>query len=330
VSRRKSAAADESAPAAETSPEAEAPASPEEPADAVVASIEAVIGKTGLTADDEAELLAQLSAVQDAADRRDGPEGRAILEGAADEGEAAVDRLMEEANTKLEGAENRRRFSAISHLKAAVAATVADRKLKSKDAAPPAAPDEGMDLYRDDLSKAVRPRRPASESAASTRRPTVETRPAPLVLVSELRVDRPPVDAMREAAVVRPRRVSAGNLALSDDDEPSAIEDLAPLPPEEARSFAEFAERLGAVDLADLLEAAAVYTATVEGKPHFTRPHILRKVASASEEGDFSREDGMRSFGMLLRQGKFQKVERGHFAVADTSRYMTEARRAAH
>ncbi|MFN0116513.1 MAG: hypothetical protein ACKVPY_17725 [Paracoccaceae bacterium] len=298
-------------------------------ADPVLASIGAALGDTPLTDDDEADLIRQLAdAADDTTDRRDPHEGREILEVASRDEDAAVERLMEETNSKLEGVENRRRFSAISHLKAAVAATVADRKLKLRDpGSDPRPSEEGIDLYRNDLSKAVRPRRPAAEGATATRRPQVENRPAPLVLVSEYRVDRPS-DAAREAAMVRPRRISAGNLALSENEDDIEPEAEAPLSPDEARSFAEFAERLGAANLPDLLEAAAVYTATVEGLPHFSRPHVLRKVASATDEADFNREDGLRSFGLLLRQGKIQKVRRGQFAVTETSRFMSEARSA--
>ncbi|MEZ5887949.1 MAG: hypothetical protein R3D56_13865, partial [Paracoccaceae bacterium] len=72
-----------------------------------------------------------------------------------------------------------------------------------------------------------------------------------------------------------------------------------------------------------------VYTASVEGRPYFSRPHILRKVEFASSRSDFNREDGLRSFGMLLREGKIMKISRGQFAVAEASKYMIETRRAA-
>ncbi len=64
--------------------------------------------------------------------------------------------------------------------------------------------------------------------------------------------------------------------------------------------------------------------------PHFSRPHLLRKVANIADEEEFSREDGLRSFGMLLRQGKIQKISRGQFMITEASRFMSEARRAAH
>ncbi len=293
----------------------------------ILAQIGAAIGDTGLPDADEEELLRDLANV--ASDlRRDSHEGRAILESASEDDEASVARLMEEAKSKLEGPENRRRFSAIAHLKAAVAATVADRKMKSGDAGVVSRelPGDDTKRYRDDLSKAVRPRRPTSDSVPVTQRPTMSTRLAPLMLVSEQRVDL--TDETRpDATVIRPRRISAVVADSSDDDDLGDTDDLT-TSPEDARSFAEFAERLGATSLPDLLEAAAAYTSTVEGITHFSRPQIMRKVAGMAEDEDYSPEDSLRSFGMLLRQGKIQKVRRGQFMLTEASRFMDEARRA--
>ena len=245
------------------------------------------------------------------------------------ETDADLSRLMEEARTKLEGAENRRRFSAISHLKAAVAATLADRKFAAPDT--PTQPEiekaEELSLYREDRSKVVRPRRPAGDALHATPRPDV--RPAPLVLVSEQRIDRPGAGAV-DAAAIRPRRMAATNLAMFTDDAEDDAFDEADLSPESASSFADFAERIGATSLTELLEAAAAYTASVEGHSHFSRPQILRKVEFVSSRGGYNREDGLRSFGMLLRQGKIQKVSPGQFTLADGSKFTEEARRAAH
>jgi hypothetical protein len=237
---------------------------------------------------------------------------------------------MEEAKSKLEGVENRRRFSAISHLKAAVAATVADRKLASSHDPHPQTPGESdtdMNRYRDDLSKAVRPRRPDADLPAATPRPKLDKAATPLVLVTEQRVDEGEHDQDDEA--VRPRRISAGTFMRDEDeDDFEQFGDDTPVSPEDAKSFAEFAERLGANGLSELLEAAAAYTATVEGQPHFSRPQILRKVADVAEDTDFSREAGLRSFGMLLREGKIQKISRGQFRITGTSKFLAEEKTA--
>jgi hypothetical protein len=297
------------------------------PDDAATEAVAAAPQIDGLSADEEADLIAELERAERDAEG-DGEGGRAILEASGTGNEAAVSRLMDEANTKLEGAESRRRFSAIAHLKAAVAATVADRKMKSKDAPAEVRPadDDVTDRYRDDLSKAVRPRRPSADAGTMTQRPSMDTRPAPLVLVSEQRIDR---SSANDAAAVRPRRITSGAMTAHDDDADLEQDEDIVLSPEDARNFADFAEKLGASNLAELLEAAAAYTSTVEGRPHFSRPQILSKVANVAEDDDYTREDGLRSFGMLLRQGKIQKVRRGQFMIADSSKFMTEARRAA-
>ncbi len=283
--------------------------------DDLIAGIEAAIGAIDAREAEQAQEASEDSGRPAAAKTM-------LAEDAEDGGD--FERLMEEANTKLEGAESRRRFSAISHLKAAVAATVADRILKPKDApAEAVAPSEPeINRYRDDLSRAVRPRRPEPEGERVTARPAMPMRPAPLVLVSEQRVDR---EALKPATAVRPRRVATTLIVGEEDD----MNEAEPLSPEDAKSFTEFAERLGARSLAELLEVAAVYTATVEGKNSFSRPHLLRRVNAATGVEDFSREDYLRSFGSLLRQGRIQKVEPGRFSVTDVSPFMTEMRRAA-
>lgn len=242
----------------------------------------------------------------------------------SDAREADVSRLIEETNTKLEGAENRRRFSAIAHLKAAVAATVADRLVRGERNGQASKEDEAVEAYRDDLNHAVQPRRPVVSGEAHTRRPALpQARPAPLMLVSEQRIDR----ADDEDAVVRPRRISATRHSARPDAEDAAP--TGPISAEDARSFAEFAESLGSSGLSELLEAAAAYTSTIEGRPHFSPPQILRKVASVADEGDFSREESLRSFGQLLRQGKIAKIRRGQYAITEQSRFFEETRRAA-
>ena len=44
-------------------------------------------------------------------------------------------------------------------------------------------------------------------------------------------------------------------------------------------------------------------------------------------EGGFNREDGMRSFGTLLRAGKIAKIKRGQFALTESSQFLAAARK---
>ena len=243
--------------------------------------------------------------------------------------DAALDRILEQTNTRMDDTEGSRRRSAIAHLKAAVAATKADRLLnrdrKVEDDA------EVQSQYRDDLAKVVQA--PASEEPAGSDEDdgitidvdTEDEGGAPLVLVSDQRIDEATGaveqdDDAHEAtpdAKVIPRRATE-----SDEDQDYHYPDNG----ESEAGFADFAEKMGATDLPDLLEAAAAYTAFVEGNKAFSRPQLMRRVAHYETDEEFSREAGLRSFGQLLRQGKIQKLRRGQFTIGEDTRFNPEAR----
>ena len=79
--------------------------------------------------------------------------------------------------------------------------------------------------------------------------------------------------------------------------------------------------------MADLLEAAAAYMAFVEGMDDFSRPQLMNTVRQGGAE-DFSREEGLRSFGQLLRTGKLQKLEGGRFKASEQIGFQPDARAA--
>ena len=194
--------------------------------------------------------------------------------------------------------------------------------------------DSRITPYRGDLERVVRPCRPAPATGGSTKPAEAPARPAPLMLLSEYRVDRPktaePAAPSGPVTPVRPRRIATSNLALSDEDEDEDdLEDDGNNIFAGSKGFAEFAEKLGASALPDLLEAAAVYAAHVEGRPHLSRPQMLRQVQGMLAQDETSREDQLRAFGTLLRQGRIEKVKRGQFAVKSTSRYLAEAQKMA-
>ena len=246
---------------------------------------------------------------EDEAETSDQPQGRAQLQAADTDDE--MGRILKETNNQLDEPEGKNRRSAIAHLRAAVAATMAEKKagsdLGNKD--------DHSDAYRDDLASVVRPRRPHVVSEATRSQRPAENRPAPLKLVAEQRVDEAndkPQDP------VQPRRVSMATLAAQTaDDTSDALND--------SGSFAEFAEEMGATKLPDLLEAAAAYMSFVEGHDQFSRPQLMNVVRQAGS-GNVNREDGLRSFGQLLRQGKIEKLKGGRFTVSDRISFKPDAR----
>ena len=314
---------------------------------AELAALEAELG--GTLTDDEPEVTRDVAPEPAAAATASDPTAapRPINVPAEDE---AVSRLMAQAATQMGGEETRRRQSAIAHLKAAVAATEADRAVTGGRSTQG---EERMEPYRDDLDRVVRPRRPQAE-ATTPRPPAVPdpaARPTPLVLVSAQRIDQPrPATpppsttgstAPRVVMPVRPRRPalaqpSAAPQAMMQDTDQAGLDDEDALTPEEAEnlfsdatSFQDFADQLGAEALPDLLEAAAVYCAEVLQRPEFSRPLVMRQIAALPGQSQTAREDYLRSFGTLLRQGRITKVKRGMFALTDRSPYLAEARKLA-
>ncbi|WP_073198729.1 hypothetical protein [Roseovarius marisflavi] len=246
--------------------------------------------------EDDAEIEEETAADFESEEEQDEEpqQGRRKLETA--ETPSDLTRIFDETDHQLDAPASSQRRNAIQHLRAAVAATRAETEAGAK-------PSRGVDdsAYRDDLASVVRPRRPQVVSDAGRSARPEEARPAPLKLVAEQRIDTP-----REP--IRPRRVSASDIApeMEQTDGDSG--------------FSAFAEEMGANQLPELLEAAAAYLADVEGRPQFSRPMLMGKLKEVEQES-FSREDGLRSFGQLLRQGKLQKLAGGRFSVTNETDY---------
>ncbi len=266
------------------------------------------LGESTLSDADEAELARDLASVE--ADIEDLGEDSlfsdATFEEAAtlpaiDENEGGDDlsRLLAEADQKMDNEEGKQSRDAFAHLRAAVAAKNADTGLDAPSA------EQEEDPYRTDLATAVKPRRPSARANRSER-PQPVASAAPLKLVAEQRVDTVSKDT---GGPVRPRRV-----ALQEAK-----------PNTEAGSFIEFAEDMGASDLPDLLEAAASYMSFVEGREQFSRPQLMNAVRTIEKDG-FSREDGLRSFGQLLRAGKIEKIKGGRFTATSDIGFQPDTR----
>ncbi|GAB1381312.1 hypothetical protein [Pararhodobacter aggregans] len=294
--------------------------------DALQRRVAEALGETGLTADEEAALVAELAAVEREAEtaRRAESERRALLRGEA--ADASVDRLISQADSALSGAEAQRRQSTLSHLKAAVVATRAEEEAGAPRDAEQEERDE-IARYRADLERSVRrgadepadegaPRRPTRPQVQRTERP--RNAQPPLVLVSEQRIDKP-----AETELVRPRRINTGALAMEELFDEDAVATPAP----RGKAFGDFVGPMHLTTLAELTEAAAAYVTHVEGLEEFTRPQVMRHVASTGQPMTRSRENLLRTFGLLMRQGTMQRSRRGQFELAPGSEFAEQAKR---
>jgi len=263
-------------------------------------------GESSLSEEEEAELAAELAEVERESRNQAGPRApgaaenrneplpvdheeapadrirKASLRTAFDdhdmsETDVAIDRILAKTNTQLESGEASRRHSAIRHLKAAVQATRADREAEEALADE----DDPRDAYRADLERVVRPRRPTGTGEAAPGRPP--RRLAPLVLVSEQRIDAPKPEGngapmSQSSAPVRPRRVTKGNVAVAralhavaeddfethDEDQPQqpsadSMERREDLPPETTTNEETSADIKGETDRDALTSGFAAY-----------------------------------------------------------------------
>lgn len=287
---------------------------PEPVAEAAPVAPAAPVDDSALSAEEEADLLRELAEVEaEFAEEDEVLEPGEVRSIFAEEAEEAdVSRLMDKTASEMDNPEGSHRRNAIAHLRAAVQATRAETDAGSS------LPKETGDTasYRNDLESVVRPNRPGAG----------DTRPAPLKLVAAQRVDAPetsaedqveaapeqPVEpADQTAAPVRPVRPIRPRRPVV-----AASNDAAPANAAAYGSFEDYVEAMGAEELPDLLEAAASYLSYVKGVEQFSRPQLMRK-ARQIEAVAFSREDGLRSFGQLLRDGKIEKLQGGRFTVSE-------------
>lgn len=232
-------------------------------------------------------------------------DARAALDITPPENDAAVSRLMAETDRAMSNSEGTRRRSVIDHLKAAVFSA----KAEPEDGDKVDAKAKAESPYRDDLEQVVK-------SAAAPKAAEGARRLAPLMLVSEQRIDLP----QTPSAPLRPQRVSTGNLALYSEIALDGESDLDSAP---SPDFSRHVAQIKVADLTDLVEAAAAYITDIEGRPHFSRQRVMRMVAHESLAADVPPKDLLRAFGNLLRNGHIRKLRRGQFIVTEETQFRT-------
>ncbi len=275
-------------------------------------------GKTGpkstLSDEDEAALLAELAAVERDSTREQGksepeptPQARTAFDDGDIAGADAIDRILAETDAKLMSDEASQRRASIAHLRAAVQA----KRAEAGDEAGAKAADDA-DEYREDLVQVVRPRRPAAKGNKPARRM------APLVLVSEQRIDaRETQPAPAAQAPVRPRRVQAH----ADDGAEEGHN-------KHVQEFTAFLADKNPSSTEELLEAAAAFRIFVVRQETFSRPQVMGLVLKADHGSEVSREEGLRAFGKLIRDGVIRKIQRGRYTISENTRFRPDQARA--
>lgn len=293
---------------------------------------------TSLTPEDEADLLAELAQVEAELKQSDVAEAAPKAEAPSPQAEAPVvpdtpvaskapmsaearqptpepdlSRLIAKANSEMEEPQGKGRRSAIAHLRAAVAATRAEKRAGTDT--------KGKDdtvAYRDDLASVVRAV-PGGKSGEA------KTASAPLKLVAAQRVNattrvKPgqPAQQASESVQKAPRRVPVRPRRVSSDqlDREEVAKSAAPVSAKSTTlsGFADYAASMGATQLPESTEAAAAYLTFVEGLERFSRPMLMRMSREVNIP-QFTREEGLRAFGQLLRDKKIDKVAGGRFTA---------------
>lgn len=254
-------------------------------------------------------------------------------------GDESIDRWLETANEKMATPEHVSKANALERLKAAVAATEAERADRMENIVPEVVEtgEERRDntiTFRRELAK-VRKAYEAETSvfsrpkARKTDRRTNGTRP--LVLDMGQRIDR-----SEQVADVAGQKKS-GLTLVSDQDapapkpqpkadvkvektqpapEPEVIEDIVSVTKSsDLPSFEDFSRMMGASTLIELLEASAAYMTLVLGKDRYTEkqisanlpPHIKRIVKEDERVG---------TLDQLNKRGYVQAAQDGSFTIS--------------
>ena len=159
----------------------------------------------------------------------------------------------------------------------------------------------------------------------STEAKSTKAAPAPLKLVAAQRVDATaeaksgqPAQPAPETAQKAPRRVPVRPRRVSSDqlDRDEVAKSAAPVSAKgkTLSGFADYAASMGATQLPESTEAAAAYLTFVEGLERFSRPMLMRMSREVNIP-QFTREEGLRAFGQLLRDKKIDKVAGGRFTA---------------
>ena len=235
--------------------------------------------------------------------------------------DAAVSRILMQTDTHLNTPETRRQHDSIAQLKAAVAATEAARQLGEGSA-----PRERLsEIFRHDLGEISAQEHNRSMFASDVDDDSDGLDDDDNLDASDEKAPQaslPPLRLVASQRIVSP--------AKADSAASSRLREIASkVDTSQAKSvsFADFAQDHDVAGMAEMFEAAAAYTTFVTRQADFSRPQIMGLVRSAMPR-DFSRKDGLQTFGKLVQNERIIKLENGRFQVAPDTRFRMDDRAA--
>lgn len=251
--------------------------------------------------------------------------------------EEALERLLETTNSKLDTPAHARRSNALERLKAAVAATEAERRLRASPPRTerPTVQDLKVDAsefkskigeVRRDHEEIVKMSRPKLKTGVKRSRGTI----AALILGNDQRVSSS--DAAEAAAPVKKPEADSASMPEGHSAQiprsrhrPALKivrpEDAASLESMETEGFEAFAQKIGANTLHELLEASAAYLAIVEDEPRFSQDRIVENLSVYLTENNVSVDATNRSMNRLMRDGRILRVKHDSYTISKSARH---------
>lgn len=302
--------------------------------DVLDVEIAEAVTETSETSADDTESNAEIEAIKDQITAEVKSAKRDTFKGKESDDiqreEEALERLLETTNSKLDNPAHTRKSNALERLKAAVAATEAERRLRGtgKTERPkvqnldnPAKFKSRMSEVRRNHEEVVKISRPKAKKTGDRARGSFAT----LILGNDQRISndaaeaaapvkKPEADGQPTAERAKPSLTIVRPNAASDDVK---TPNTAP----QTSGFQDFADKLGANSLHDLLEASAAYLAIVQDEPRFSQTRISENISAFMDENQISSEAASRSLNRLMRDGRILRVKQDSYTLSKSAKH---------
>lgn len=221
--------------------------------------------------------------------------------------EEALERLLETTNSKLSTPSHARRSNALERLKAAVAATEAERRVRGKSKTNRPNVHNISAVHGEDTKIP----HPVTRKADSRRRSNIAT----LILGSDQRIphSETPDSGLKKNS--RVEQIKRPTLKRPNLEIVSPTQTLNP-----TVGFDAFAQKSGANTLQELLEASAAYLAIVEDQSRFSQERLISHVDNYLQDNSITPEATNRSLNRLLRDGRILRIQADRFCISKSTR----------